>query len=125
MAAKNERRFGGSDENRTSELEPDEAPRARGFQGDLGIVLVTAPNYSLILNVPRQDNLHNMKRIALVWAEFMAGGVACALHVNGRTPYDYMRWRDFVAERPEVRHIAFEFGTGAGSSARSPLAGTS
>jgi hypothetical protein len=88
---------------------------------DLGIVLVTAPNYSLILNVPRQDNLHNMKRIAIVWAEFMAGGVACALHVNGRTPYDYSRWRDFIADRPEVGHIAFEFGTGAGSSIRSPF----
>jgi phthalate 4,5-cis-dihydrodiol dehydrogenase len=41
LAAKNERRFGGSDENRTSEQEPGEQPRARGFQGDLGIVLVT------------------------------------------------------------------------------------
>jgi phthalate 4,5-cis-dihydrodiol dehydrogenase len=41
MAAKNERRFGGTDEDRQSEVVPGEQQRARGFQGDLGIVLVS------------------------------------------------------------------------------------
>ena len=41
---------------------------------DLGIALVSVPNFSLFLNVPRPDNLHSMKRIALGWAEFDGGG---------------------------------------------------
>ena len=41
---------------------------------DLGIALVSVPNFSLFLNVPRPDNLHSMKRIALGWAELMAAG---------------------------------------------------
>ncbi len=85
---------------------------------DLDIALVTTPNFSLFTNVPRPDNLHGMKRIAMSWAELMAAGVPAALHINGRTDYDYARWTRFVAERPEVATLAFEFGTGAGYSGR-------
>lgn len=79
----------------------------------LGVEFATAPNYSLFTDVTRFDNMHNMKRIALTWAEFTSAGIACALHLNGRTPRDYERWRDFVGERPEVTAVAFEFLTGA------------
>lgn len=85
---------------------------------DLRIALVTAPNFSLFLNVPRPDNLHSMKRIALGWAELMAGGVPAALHLNAHTDHDYARWMRFVRERPEVEIVAFEFGTGAGALGR-------
>jgi hypothetical protein len=79
----------------------------------LGIALVTGPNFSLFTDVTRYDNFHNMKRLALTWAEFMAGGITCALHVQGRTDTDYERWTAFVAEREEVSVLAFEFTTGA------------
>ena len=78
----------------------------------LGVEMVTAPNYSLFTDVMRLDNLQNMKRIALTFAEFLASGMPCALHVNGRTPRDYERWTCFVAERNEVSSLAFEFTTG-------------
>jgi hypothetical protein len=81
---------------------------------DLGVALVTAPNFSLFLNVPRPDNLHSMKRIALGWAELMAAGIPAALHLNARTDLDYARWTRFVRARTEVQAVAFEFGTGAG-----------
>lgn len=84
----------------------------------LEIALVTAPNFSLFLNVPRPDNLHSMKRIALGWAELMAAGIPSALHLNARTDRDYARWMRFVRERPEVEIVAFEFGTGAGAPSR-------
>ena len=45
-------------------------------------------------------------------------GVAAALHLNARTDHDYARWTKFVAERPEVTMVAFEFATGAGYSER-------
>jgi hypothetical protein len=80
----------------------------------LGVTLVTGPNFSLFTDTPRPDNLHSIKRIALSWAELMAGGVSAALHVNARTDYDYTRWTDFIRSRTEVSFVAFEFGTGAG-----------
>lgn len=85
---------------------------------ELGIALVTVPNFSLFLNVPRPDNLHSMKRIALSWAELMAAGIPAALHLNARTDRDYARWMRFMRDRPEVEIVAFEFGTGAGAPNR-------
>jgi hypothetical protein len=84
----------------------------------LDIALFTVPNFSLFTNVPRQDNLHAMKRIALAWAAMTTAGLPTALHVNARTENDYVRWLAFVRERPEVKALAFEFGTGAGSESR-------
>lgn len=85
---------------------------------DLHIALVTTPNFSLFTNVPRPDNLHSMKRIALCWAELMDAGIPAALHLNARTDFDYERWARFVAARPEVTYIAFEFGTAGGHQNR-------
>jgi hypothetical protein len=70
------------------------------------------------MNVPRPDNLHSMKRIALGWAELMAAGLPAALHLNARTDQDYARWMRFARERPEVEIVAFEFRTGAGVPSR-------
>jgi hypothetical protein len=75
--------------------------------------LITAPNFSLFLNVPRWDNLHNIKRIALCWSEIVSAGIPCSLHVNGRTDRDWERWAEFIAERDEVKSISFEFATPA------------
>ncbi|MCW0018963.1 DUF4417 domain-containing protein [Rhizobium sp. BT-226] len=85
---------------------------------DLGIQLVTAPNFSLLLDKPRTDDLHAMKRIAIVWSEFEQNGIACALHVNSRTLKDFERWSDFVRQRSEIGVISYEFITGAGKKAR-------
>jgi len=89
-----------------------------GTLRDLGVVLVTCPNFSLFTNTPRPDNLHSIKRIALSWGELMAGGVNAALHLNARTDHDYARWTRFICERPEASVVAFEFGTGAGHQRR-------
>lgn len=78
-----------------------------------GVVFATSPNYSLYLDSPRQDNLHAMKRIAWMWYAMNDAGLPTALHINGRTDYDFERWADFIAARPEVTSIAFEFLTGA------------
>lgn len=82
---------------------------------DLGVSLITTPNYSLFGDVPRLDNLFNMKRIALVWSEIQSEGLPCALHLNARTDHDFERWTRFLLDHPEITHVAFEFGTGAGS----------
>ncbi len=85
---------------------------------ELGVSLVTTPNFSLFTDRPRWDDLHSIKRIALVYEEFMSEGLPTALHVNARTDHDWARWQDFVRARPEVTHLAFEFATGAGYGRR-------
>lgn len=86
---------------------------------ELDVVLATTPNFSLFTDQPRWDDLHAMKRIGIVWQEFVEGGVPAALHVNARTPTDWTRWTEFVCSRPEVTHLAYEFATGSGWGDRS------
>lgn len=85
---------------------------------DIGIGLATTPNYSLFINQPRWDDLHAMKRIGLVHEEFQSEGLLTALHVNARTETDMQRWTDYVGDRPEITHIAYEFATGTGWAGR-------
>lgn len=84
----------------------------------IGVALTTTPNYSLFTDSPRWDDLHAMKRIALVHQEFLSEGLPAALHVNGRTETDFKRWTEYIAARPEVTHVAYEFTTGTGSVGR-------
>jgi hypothetical protein len=81
---------------------------------DLGISMVTTPNYSLFTDQPRWDDMHSMKRIAIVHQEFLSEGLPAALHVNARTDKDWERWIEYIGGRPEITHIAYEFGTGSG-----------
>ncbi len=87
--------------------------------GRLGIALVTTPNFSLLVDNPRTDDLHAMSRIAIIFAETQNGGLACALHPNSRTTRDFERWAAFVKMRPEVSTLAYEFITGSGCLTRS------
>ncbi len=84
----------------------------------LGVDLVTTPNFSVFPGVPRWDNFHNMKRIAICWRELAETGLPTALHVNARTTVDYDRWSDFLRQHPEIDTITFEFQTGAASPRR-------
>lgn len=85
---------------------------------DLGITAATTPNFSLFSDVPRWDDLHSMKRIAIVWQEMTQAGLRTALHVNARTARDWDRWTDFVGDRDQIKSVAYEFGTGAGTPGR-------
>lgn len=79
----------------------------------LGVKMVSTPNFSVILDRPRTDDLHSIKRIALVFAEFQQAGLACALHVNGRTETDFQRWGKHINAHAEIRTLSFEFTTGS------------
>ncbi|MFC3097910.1 hypothetical protein [Alteraurantiacibacter palmitatis] len=84
----------------------------------LDIALITPPNFSVLTDVPRTDNLHAMKRILMATVEMMQAGLPTALHPNARTERDYERWGELIAERPEIQYLAFEFATGAGRGER-------
>ena len=85
---------------------------------DIGVAFTTTPNYSLFIDTPRWDDMHAMKRIALVHQEFLSEGLPAALHVNGRTETDFRRWSEYIASRAEVTHLAYEFTTGTGWAGR-------
>jgi hypothetical protein len=85
---------------------------------DTGVAMTTTPNYSLFLDRPRWDDLHSMKRIAIVHSEFITEGLPAALHINGRTDADFCRWTDYLLSRPEITHVAYEFTTGTGAAGR-------
>src|SRR3546814_15481347 len=84
----------------------------------LDIALITPPNYSVLTDVPRTDNLHAMKRILMATVEMMQAGLPTALHANARTERDFERWGELIAERPGIQYLAFEFATGAGRGER-------
>lgn len=86
-----------------------------------GAKFATTPNFSLIVDAPRYDNLHAMKRIAWAWYHMTQGGLCTALHLNGRTDHDFVRWAEFVRNRSEVKAVAFEFLTGAATKASAEL----
>ncbi len=86
-----------------------------------GAIFATTPNFSLVNDSPRHDNLHAMKRIAWVWHHMTQGGLCTALHINGRTDHDFIRWAEFVRTRPQVKAVAFEFLTGSATKASSEL----
>jgi hypothetical protein len=65
--------------------------------------------------------MHAMKRIGTAWQEIVATGIAGAYHLNARTPHDYGRLARFIAERPEITDVAFEFRTGASWRMRLPF----
>jgi hypothetical protein len=85
-----------------------------------GLELATSPNYSLFTDIPRFDDLYNIKKVVKAWQEFGQFGQVCALHINARTQRDYERFSEFVFGRPEITNVAFEFGTGAGNASRQP-----
>lgn len=78
-----------------------------------GVIFATTPNFSTYADVPRHDNLHAMMRIAWTWYEMVESGLPTALHVNGRTDHDFVRWGQFAMRQPGLRAVAFEFLTGA------------
>lgn len=79
---------------------------------ELGVLFVTTPNFSAIADVPRHDNMHSLKRIALTWAELHDAHIPAAVHVNCRTDFDFIRFGEFLRMHDEIEAISFEYTTG-------------
>ena len=80
---------------------------------DLGVILATTPNFSTMLDVPRHDNLHALKRIALAWAELHDARIPTALHINALNERDFRSLRSFLAFHTEIDFVSFEYTTGS------------
>ncbi len=84
----------------------------------IGVAVFTPPNFSVYNNVPRPENLYNIKRIGIFSQEFLAAGVPTALHINACTDSDYDRYGEFLLTRTEFQAISFDFITGPGYPSR-------
>lgn len=79
----------------------------------LGVMLATTPNFSTMLDVPRHDNLHALKRIALAWAELHDAHIPTALHINALNERDFRSLYSFLAFHTEIAFVSFEYTTGS------------
>lgn len=73
---------------------------------------VIAPNFSLFRDVPRPDNLANIKRSILCAEEFSKAGLSVIPYVMGITDRDWQRWADFLKEHKTIQMVGKEFQTG-------------
>jgi hypothetical protein len=73
---------------------------------------VIAPNFSLFRDVPRFDNLANIKRSLVCAEECSTAGLSVIPYVAGITTHDWERWADFLKEHEHVRMVCKEFQTG-------------
>ncbi len=78
---------------------------------------VIAPNFSLLHNVPRFDNLANIKRSLLCAEEFSKAGLSVIPYLAGITATDWERWAAFLKEHRHLRIVCKEFQTGPSKSA--------
>jgi hypothetical protein len=93
-------------------------PALAKFLKTINVAVLTSPNFSVYNNVPRTENLYNIKRIGRIAREFLEAGVPTALHVNACTDFDYEQYASFLRDREEYQAISFEFVTGPGYPSR-------
>jgi hypothetical protein len=78
----------------------------------LGIELITSPNFSFPLDVPRPVHLANRRRSLVCAEELSEAGISVIPHLNAVTQKDWDFWKDFLREHPHVTLVAKEFQTG-------------
>jgi len=76
---------------------------------------VIAPNFSLFLDIPRFDNLANIKRSMLCAEELSKAGISIIPYIAGITATDWERWAAFLREHRTITMVCKEFQTGASS----------
>lgn len=74
---------------------------------------IIAPNFSLFRDIPRFDNLANIRRSLVCAEEFSQAGLSVIPYVAGVTEQDWRNWAAFLREHSEVVMVCKEFQTGA------------
>ena len=78
----------------------------------LDIEHIIAPNFSLPLEIPRFDNIANVRRSLVCAEEFSKVGMSVIPYIAGVTEHDWDFWEGFLREHREINIIAKEFQTG-------------
>lgn len=88
----------------------------------LGISVAIAPNYSMFLEDPRPQHMHNRKRSLLIAKSWSLAGLAVAICQQAVTRADWEFHESFLRAHPEVSQVALEFQTGLARSERAEFA---
>lgn len=88
----------------------------------LGFSAAVVPNYSVSLRHPRPQHLYNRKRSLICAREWSAQGIPAIPYLQAVTPRDWLYWREFLEEHPEVSIVAKEFQTGLANRRRGLIA---
>ena len=78
----------------------------------LKVDFVTAPNFSMFLNVPRTDNVVNRNRSLLSAEALSKAGCSVVPYISALTPFDWDFWDGFFRERPGLSVCVKEFQKG-------------
>jgi hypothetical protein len=84
----------------------------------LGVIGMTAPNFSLFDDAPRMNSFRNLWRIIRCAEEIAEAGIAPVLHLNALTHEDWKFWANVLRQNSAVRHVSKEFQTGLRDPAR-------
>jgi hypothetical protein len=82
----------------------------------LDVEHIVAPNFSLPLEIPRFDNIANIRRSLICAEEFSRAGMSVIPYVAGVTEHDWTFWEGFLREHKEIKIVAKEFQTGASNN---------
>ncbi len=93
-----------------------------GMLSRLDISIAIAPNYSMFLEDPRPQHLHNRKRSLLVAKSWSEAGLAVAIYPQAVARADWDFHESFLRAHPEVDQIALEFQTGLARPDRAAFA---
>jgi len=88
----------------------------------LEISVAIAPNYSMFLEDPRPQHLHNRKRSLIVAKTWSAAGLPVAIYPQAVTRADWEFHESFLRAHPEVSQVALEFQTGLANPERAASA---
>ncbi len=88
----------------------------------LGITVAIAPNYSMFLEDPRPQHLHNRKRSLLIAKSWSEAGMPVAIYPQAVTRADWDFHESFLRAHPEVLQIALECQTGLARPERAAFA---
>lgn len=88
----------------------------------LDIAAGIVPNYSMFLEDPRPQHMHNRKRSLLVAKDWTNAGIPTVIFMQAVAPADWRYWESFLVAHPEVVHIAQEFQTGLANPDRANFA---
>ncbi len=78
----------------------------------LGILAMTVPNFSFMLDVPRLNSLRNLSRLFRVAERMSDAGIATILHLQASTRRDWERWARVLLDHRQATCVALEFQTG-------------
>jgi len=78
----------------------------------VGLVGMTAQNFSFFSDAPRPHILWNRARMVRIAEELSDAGVPVVLHLNALTSSDWAFWADLLKQNPLMSYVAKEFQTG-------------